>query len=110
MKKAIAVLLVAAISAGSIALPTSSAYADHRRWSERSWDDGYDRGDRYYRDRGRDDDRYHRRDRSGSNHKKRDAAIIAGIAGLALGAAIVGSLNRQQAPANGDRLIYDPNY
>lgn len=106
MKKLIAVLLVAAISATS-ALPTTSAFAGdhHRRWSDRGWDDGYDRdrGDRYYRDRD------HNYDHGGNKHKKRNAAVIAGIAGLAIGAAIVGSLNQQQR-YNGDRVIYDPNY
>jgi hypothetical protein len=120
MKRTLAALLVAAIS---ISLPSSPASADdyYDGWSaERSWHDGYDRGrdDGYYRDRGRGDyrDEEDRSDYSENRHKKRDTAIIAGIAGLALGAVIVGSLakHRQSAPvysrpAPRDRLIYDPN-
>ncbi len=112
MKKTLAVLLVAAMSVSSIGLASSPAAAD-------GWRDGYhrDRNDDYYRDRGRDDWDHGRRDHWDNGHKNRDNAIIAGIAGLALGAVIVGSLanQRQNAPvyarpANRDRLIYDPNY
>lgn len=123
MKRTFAALLVAAISISSISLPSSAASADdyYDGWSsERSWHDGYDRGrdDGYYRDRGRGEyrDEEDRSDYSQNRHKKRDTAIIAGIAGLALGAVIVGSLakQRQSAPvysrrAPRDRLIYDPN-
>lgn len=121
MKKILAVLLVTAISVSSIGLTSSPAAADdHDGWSsERRWRDEYDRdpGDGYYRDRGRNyyRDQDYRRGHSGKRH--RDTAIIAGIAGLALGAVIVGSLANQRQetrvysrPANRDRLIYDPNY
>lgn len=120
MKRTLAALLVAAIS---ISLPSSPASADdyYDGWSsERNWHDGYDRGrdDGYYRDRRRGDyrDEEDRSDYSENRHKKRDTAIIAGIAGLALGAVIVGSLAKQRQsapvysrPAPRDRLIYDPN-
>ncbi|MEK1890225.1 MAG: hypothetical protein AAAB35_22225 [Phyllobacterium sp.] len=116
MKKSLAVLLIAAVAIGAIGLPSSPASAGdyYDGWSSGSEWRGRDR-DRYdHRDRGWDNgygrDRRYRRD--GNNHKKRDAALIAGVAGLALGAAIIGLSNRSQgAPARpGDRLIYDPNY
>ncbi|MBA8878195.1 hypothetical protein [Phyllobacterium myrsinacearum] len=120
MKKYLAALLVAAVSISAIGLPSAPAQAggyysdDYDGWSgDRSYRDSYyrDRGDDYYRDR---DYRSNRSDR----HKGRDTAIIAGVAGLALGAVIVGSLAKQNQnrapvydrPANHDRLIYDPNY
>ena len=114
MKKSITVLLVAAIAISSIGLPLSPASAGdyHNGWSsERSWRGEHDRDRDYYRDRGRyrDRDRGYRHDNRSSNHKNRDTAIIAGIAGLALGAAIIGLSNQNSRAPNGDRLIYDPN-
>jgi hypothetical protein len=128
MKKTLAVLLVAVIATSTIDLPSSPAFADdyysygNDGWSsERNWRDGYhrDRNDDYFRERERNDyqDQEYRRDHSESRHKKRDTAIIAGIAGLALGAVIVGTLasQTQDTPvysrsAHRDRLVYDPNY
>jgi hypothetical protein len=125
MKKTLAVLLVAVISVSAIGLPSAPASADdyysygNDGWSsEGNW---RDRNDDYYRDRERNDyrdqDQEYRPDYTEKRHKKRDTAIIAGIAGLALGAVIVGSLaNQRQAapvysrPAHRDRLIFDPNY
>ena len=127
MKKILAALLVAAVSISAISLQSAPAqaggyYSDgyDGGWSgERSYRDSYyrDRGDDYYRERDYNRNRDYRSERS-ERHKNRDTAIIAGVAGLALGAVIIGSLAKQNQnrapvydrPASRDRLIYDPNY
>lgn len=97
MNKLIRIAILATAAIATVAVPLSTASADHRRggWNGHhgGWYDGPRRPYYKYRD--------YRRDRTGD-------AIAAGVLGLAAGAIIGGALSQpryNEAP----RVIYDPN-
>ena len=99
-------LLAVAVTASSLAPLTAEA---------RDWKRGIERHERHHGGAGRHD--RHRPDRVvRRSHKNRDAAIVAGIAGLAIGAMLADSYSRRHAvpqdgPYYGDGLrASNPEY